>query len=45
MSDEVLRHSAGLKWHAYSWEFYLESTSIDTKFATAPVDLPVSATV
>jgi len=36
---------AGLKWHAYSWEFYFESTSIDTKYATAPVHLPAGATV
>ena len=36
---------SSLKWHAYSWEFYFESTSIDTKYATAPVVLPVGATV
>lgn len=35
----------GLIWHAYSWEFYFESTSIDTKFAIAPINLPAGVTV
>jgi hypothetical protein len=36
---------ASLRWHAYSWEFYFETTSIDTKYAIAPVSLPAGATV